>query len=565
MQGSLTFVILLLFFILGVSGGKPNIVIFLADDLGYGDLGCYGNTSVSTPNIDGLARKGVKMTQHLASASVCTPSRAALLTGRYQIRSGMAPLGMMRVNTFITSTCGLPPSEVTIAELTRQAAYTNAYIGKWHLGQHAETNGDNLHHPLNQGFDFFYGFIGTNLEDFGQNGTKVITNFRPYWYLELFVVWVVTVLSLWNINKTGILKTSTSVIIVIFWSLPVLLVFFIFENYTLLCSALYRNYDLVEQPMRLAGLSQILVNEGLEFINNTTAAGKPFLLFLAWNHMHTFLETAPEFEGRTKIGKYGDALMELDWSVGEIVNGLDKHGIANNTLVYFTSDNGGHLEIVPDGGYNGILKGGKSHGAPDGGIRVPGIIKWPNRLPTGTVVNEMTSLMDVIQIVSFAAGVTLPNDRHIDGRDIMPLLRGDETVSPHEFLFHYCGTNIHAVRYRPRTGTTTWKFVTHAPPLLVGTDRCNFVCSCNDAVELSPPLLYDMTSDPGEVSPLNVKSDIYTSVSEIVYKAIDKHKASIVPVPSQFIWQKLALHLAWQPCCNGTFPFNCKCVDAKYT
>lgn len=141
------------------------------------------------------------------------------------------------------------------------------------------------------------------------------------------------------------------------WTVPITCVYFLFENYTLLSSFIHRNYDLVEQPIRLAGLSQRLVNEGIEFMQNATVAKQPFMLVMSWVHMHVAIRTAKEFEGRSQFGRYGDALEELDWSVGAILKALQQFGHEENTLVYFTSDNGGHLEIGTDGGYNGLLKG----------------------------------------------------------------------------------------------------------------------------------------------------------------------------------------------------------------
>ncbi|XP_045187272.2 arylsulfatase H-like [Mercenaria mercenaria] len=542
---------------------KPNIVLLIADDLGYGDIGCYGNHSVKTPNIDSIAREGVKMTQHLTTASTCTPSRSALMTGRYQIRSGMAAPINMRVNTWPYSSCGLPTSEITFAEQTKKAGYVNGIFGKWHLGLHRDTLGDFKHHPLNQGFDYFYGLTGTNIDDFDPE-EKVVLKARPYWYWELLSTWAVTAVALFCLFRSNYFGPFTFIMFLVIWSIPVTYVYLLFDNYILLTSFVHRNYDLVEQPIRLAGLSQRLVSEGLEFMQNATAAGKPFLLVMSWVHMHVSIRTAKEFEGISKFGRYGDALEELDWSVGEILKSVKELGLEDNTIVYFTSDNGGHLEIT-DGGYNGILKGGKAHGAPDGGIRVPGMIKWPGVLQEGKVTDEPTSLMDIYNLVSSATGVEIPSDRQIDGRDILPLLKGDVSVSPHEFMFHYCGNRLQAARYRPRDGKITWKLVTHEPNYIPGKNVCLFACSCNLDVTLATPKLYDMTSDPGETSPIDSSSKTYKEVSTLILKAMNNHKNTIDPVETQFTWRKVLPKLTWQPCCNGTFPFNCHCTDTKYS
>lgn len=228
--------------------------------------------------------------------------------------------------------------------------------GKWHLGEHKDRLGDNAHHPLSQGFDYFYGTIGTNLADFGEDKT-VILSLRPYWYGELFSTWCVTAIALWCLLQQNYLSSATFVVIITLWSVPVFTLYFVFDNMTLLASFVHRNYDLVEQPLRLEGMSQRLVHEGLEFLRNTTQAGQPFLIVMSWIHMHVAIKTVKQFEGRSGIGEYGDGLLELDWSVGEILKGLTETGVDDNTLVYFSSDNGGHVEIGKKGGNNGQLKG----------------------------------------------------------------------------------------------------------------------------------------------------------------------------------------------------------------
>ncbi|XP_053394808.1 steryl-sulfatase-like isoform X2 [Mercenaria mercenaria] len=541
---------------------KTNIILFIADDLGYGDIGCYGNHSVRTPNIDSIASDGIKMTQHLAAASLCTPSRSALLTGRYPVRTGMASPVMMRVIAWASSSCGLPSSEITFAEQTKKAGYMNGLFGKWHLGIHKQRLGDFEHHPLKQGFDYFYGPIYSNLGDFGGE-SRIITGLMPGWYGKLFSIWAVTAVALLCLFREDYFGAIPFIVFILIWSVPLALVYLLFENFTLLNSFVYRNYDLVEQPVRFAGLSQRLVNEGLDFIQNATNSGKPFLLVMSWVHTHTFLTTSKQFEGRSKFGRYGEALEELDWSVGQILKSVKEFGIDDNTLVYFTSDHGGHLEEGTEGGFNGILKGGKSHGASDGAIRVPGLIKWPRVLEKGKVTDEPTSLMDIYNLVSSVAGVSLPADRHIDGRDILPLLKGGVLVSPHDFLFHYCGNILHAARYRPRDGIKTWKLVTREPDYIPGTTVCQFTCNCNTDV-LATPKLYDITVDPGETTPIDSHSKNYKEITPIILKAMGIHKNSIEPAETEFTLRKLAPNLTWQPCCNGTFPFNCYCTDPKY-
>ncbi|KAK3593051.1 hypothetical protein CHS0354_007836 [Potamilus streckersoni] len=507
------------------SAHRPNIVLMIADDLGYGDIGCFGNTTLRTPNIDKLAQEGAKMTQHLTTASVCTPSRAALLTGRYGIRSG-----------------------------------------KWHLGLHEERYGDFKMHPLNQGFDRFYGFLGTNMKDFGNEGDRVILDLRPTWYGQLITLWLCVVIPLACMYKANFASLPVVVIVSLVWSIPLVMVYWTLDNFKFLNSMLYRDHKIVEQPIHLPDLTHRLVQESVEFMEESAKEGKPFFLYLAWSHTHTFLATAKEFEGKSRHGRYGDAVEELDWGVGKILEALDRLSIENNTLVYFTSDNGGHLEEKGvngevDGGYNGILLGGKTHGGVDGGIRVPGIISWPGHIPKNTTTDEPTSLMDFYNMVVMATGAAPPENVTLDSEDILPLLNGITSVSPHEFLFHYCGDEIHAVRCRPRTGFKTYKLVFKMPEYLPGTNQCQFVCGCHSARVLEKPLLFDVTSDPGEKSPLPSSYPGYSDILEAIKEAVAKHKSSIVPVESQFTARNLIWRPLWQDCCN--YP-KCSCSDPKY-
>lgn len=195
------------------------------------------------------------------------------------------------------------------------------------------------------------------MDDFGPE-SKIITMARPYWYFELFTIWAVTAVALFCLFRSGYISAFTLVLIIFLWSVPITYVYLLMDNFLLFSSYVHRNYDLVEQPIRLAGLSQRLVQEGSEFIRNVSHSDKPFLIVMSWIHTHTYLQTGKAFTGKnTKFGRYGDALDELDWSVGEILKLVKKLGKEDNTLVYFTSDNGGHVELGKDGGYNGILKG----------------------------------------------------------------------------------------------------------------------------------------------------------------------------------------------------------------
>ncbi|ESP03035.1 hypothetical protein LOTGIDRAFT_185807 [Lottia gigantea] len=562
------FLIPVLLLVFSPSHAKPpNIVLMIADDLGIGDIGCFGNTTVKTPNIDRIAKEGAKLTHHLSASSLCTPSRAAFLTGRYPIRTGMASRNFYRVSLFVAAPGGLPNNETTYAEVAKTAGYKTALIGKWHLGWSKNSLNDFDHHPNNQGFDYFYGYPLTNMKDFGDDPREsLLLSIFPLWHYQLATMVILLIITTGSFYRMKMIRLFLFVFLVAFGSLLVFSVHYVcIIRYKDFNSLLYRNTDLVEQPIELPTLTRRLAAEGVEYLEDRSKDQDPFLLLMSWTHMHTFLDTADKFKGRNKHGRYGDALEEMDWGVGEILNALDRLNMVDNTLVYFTSDNGGHLEERSadgdvHGGYNGIYKGGKAHGAVDGGIRMPSVARYPPSIRPGSVIDEQTSMMDIFPTISKLMGAKLGNSIQIDGRNIMPLLSGNEKVSPHDFMFHYCGDEIHAIRYRPRDGTSTWKLVLKSPDYIPGKQVCLFVCSCKGAIVNDPPLLHDMTSDPSEKNPIDITK--HQSIVKTMLKAMKDHQASILPVDYQLDVSKQLWRPWLQPCC-GTFP-SCHCIDQKY-
>ncbi|KAH3836225.1 hypothetical protein DPMN_109595 [Dreissena polymorpha] len=477
---------------------------------------------------------------------------------------GMAPISNIRVNFWLAARAGLPASEITFAELTKQAGYTNALIGKWHMGISRDSFGDHLHHPLNQGFDHFYGLIGTNFDDFADDGHKIVLKQTPYFNYQWLSTWMIIAMCAYCLYRTkhinGILFSIVVIMATIVCGYPC----FVFNNLLLLNSMIHRNFKVVEQPIRHVGLSKRLVHEGLQFMKNATVSGKPFLLVMSFVHVHTAIKVSREFEGSSSHGVYGDAVQELDWSVGQILDQLDVTGQRNNTLVYFVSDHGGHVELGSLGGYNGVFKGGKTHGAPEGAIRVPGLFRWPGIVPAGRVLDQPVSMMDLFPTIARVAGVPLPADRLIDGVDILPLLQGHTEAAPHEFMFHYCGNKLHATRYIPNTGKHVWKWVTHLPRYKPGSHACRFGCTCGDAVELPMPHLYDVTTDPAESAPVPPDKPIYEHIRRLVSAAVNEHRDSLAPVESQFSARNVLWRYSLQDCCQGVFPFNCSCLDTVF-
>lgn len=551
---------------------RPNLVLLLADDLGIGDLGCYGNKTLRTPNIDRLAEGGVKLTQHLAASPLCTPSRAAFMTGRYPIRSGMASEFLVGVYLFSASSGGLPTSEITFAKLLKGQGYSTALIGKWHLGTNCHNKSDFCHHPLSHGFDYFHGIPVTNLRDCKPGEGSVFTRgIRLLVFIPLQII-AVTLLTMVVLKYLGLVRVPP----LVFFSLLCLaamilglLVCFLHYFRPLNCF-LMRNHEITQQPLSYDNLMQRLVADAAQFIRRN--AEKPFLLVLSYLHVHTALFSSKDFAGKSKHGAYGDAVEEMDWSVGQILKVLDELKLANNTLIYFSSDQGAHVEEVTPkgevhGGSNGIYKGGKANNW-EGGIRVPGILRWPGVIQAGLEIDEPTSNMDVFPTVATLAGAPLPEDRIIDGRDLMPLLQGKTQHSDHEFLFHYCNFYLNAVRWRPRNSTSTWKAFFFTPKFSPeGANGCfsTHVCFCHghSVSYHHPPLLFDISKDPTERNPVTPATEPrFQEVLDTIQQAVDRHTKTLKAVPNQ-----LSLgNIVWKPwlqmCCSPS-GLSCQCDREK--
>ncbi|NWW40830.1 ARSD Arylsulfatase, partial [Panurus biarmicus] len=539
---------------------QPNFVLLLADDLGIGDVGCYGNDTIRTPNIDRLAKEGVKLTQHIAAAPLCTPSRAAFLTGRYPLRSGMDAINdKYRVIFWNAGSGGLPPNETTFAKILQHQGYSTGLIAFFYpLGQ---LSASIVMHC--NSIETYSGLAAITCTD------NILNNF-----LRITSSWNCTVpLSTIRISLKLIFEL-TGLISVRWKTLTCLagftLLFFIswFSSYGFVrywnC-IMMRNHGITEQPMVTDRTTSLILRESISFIERNKH--KPFLLFLSFLHSHTPLLTTEKFLGRSRHGLYGDNVEEMDWMVGQVLDAIDKEGLKDTTLVYFASDHGGWLERQEGkrqlGGWNGIYKGGKAMGGWEGGIRVPGIFRWPGVLPAGTVIDEPTSLMDIYPTVVNLAGGAVPQDRVIDGRDLLPLLRGRVAHSEHEFLFHYCGTHLHAVRWHQKDTGAVWKahYVTpiFSPP---GAGACydRGFCPCfgEGVTHHEPPLLFELSQDPSEAKPLSADTEpLFNTVIRRIGRAIEEHRRTLTPVPEQLSVSNVVWKPWLQPCC-GTFPF-CWC------
>lgn len=440
----------------------PNFVIIFADDLGYGDLGVYGHPTIKTPNLDRMAHEGQKWTNFYVGASVCTPSRAALLTGRLPIRSGMAS-DKHRV-LFPDSENGLPPSEITLAEQLKKVGYQTAAIGKWHLGHKEE------YLPTNHGFDYYFGIPYSNDMD-------MVDGLLPYW-------------DYWQQPDDSIQTQHFNV-------------------------PLLRNTEIIERPADQNTITTRYSNEAVAYIKEHKS--NPFFIYLAHNLPHIPLFASKQFRGKSQRGLYGDVLEEIDTGVGHILNTLKEEGLAEYTIVVFTSDNGPWLPFKLNGGSAGLLKAGKGT-TWEGGMREPGIFWGPGRIKPG-VVTEIGSTMDLFATFSHMAGAPLPENWILDSHDLSGVLL-DRKDGPRKSLIYYRGTEIHAVRY----GDFKAHFITHGAYGQFGERQ-----------EHTPPLLYNLNQDPGELFDIAGK---HPEILKKIDSIVAVHQAKLVRGEDQLAARK---------------------------
>ncbi|MEO9891398.1 sulfatase [Aurantibacter sp.] len=366
---------------------KPNFIIIFTDDMGYGDLGVYGHPTIKTPNLDQMAYEGQKWTNFYVGASVCTPSRAAILTGRLPIRSGMTSK-KQRV-LFPDSKNGLPASEITLAEQLKSVGYKTAAIGKWHLGHKKQ------YLPTNNGFDYYFGIPYSNDMDLLQGD-----EFKNYW------------------------SRPYDSIEPAHFNVP-----------------LIRNTEIIERPANQNTIIKRYSEEAINYIKENR--NNQFFVYLAHNLPHVPLFVSKEFEGKSKRGLYGDVIEEIDYGVGEILKTLKEEGLEENTIVVFTSDNGPWLPFKLHGGSAGLLRAGKGS-TWEGGMREPAIFWAPGRIKPD-VISEIGSTMDLFTTFSNLAGAELPKDRILDSHDLGPVLF-QQKESTRKSIIYYRGNEIYAVR-----------------------------------------------------------------------------------------------------------------------
>ena len=352
---------------------KPNFIIIFTDDQGYQDVGCFGAPKIKTPNLDRMAAEGRKFRDFYSAASVCSPSRAALLTGCYPPRVSIPSV------LFPRHQIGLNPEEVTIADILKEQGYATACIGKWHLGHLPDFL------PTRHGFDYYFGLPYSNDMWPKQPGRS---KYPPLPLIE---------------NETTIEENPDQS--------------FLTKRYTEKC---------------------------IDFIRKNQ--DRPFFVYLPHTMPHVPLYVSEKFKGKSAGGLYGDVIEEIDWGVGEILKTVKEFGLDENTLVIFTSDNGPWLSKKDHGGSALPLRDGKFT-TYEGGMREPCIMRWPGKIPAGTVCKELCATIDFLPTLAKLAGGKAPTDRMIDGKDIGPLLTGPASAkTPHEAFYYYRGNRLEAVR-----------------------------------------------------------------------------------------------------------------------
>jgi len=405
-----------------------NIVIILTDDQGYNDLGCYGSPDIETPNIDRMAKEGIRFTDFYVAQPVCSASRAALMTGCYPNRLGIHGAFMPKAKK------GLNPQETTIAEMLKPLGYSTAVFGKWHLGDHLDFS------PLKQGFDEYFGIPYSNdMWPFHPQQGSVF-NFGPLPLME-----------------------GEKVI------------------------------DTLEDQSQLT--TQI-TEHAVDFIKRNKE--QPFFLYVPHPMPHVPLFVSDKFKGKSKRGIYGDVIMEIDWSTGQILNALKENGIDENTLVIFLSDNGPWLNYGTHSGSALPLREGKGT-CFEGGVRVPAVMRWPLKITSGSISSVPAMTIDILPSIAKITGAKLP-DLPIDGKNILPLILNDPNAqSPQEAYYFYYKTNeLHAVR------SGNYKLVLpHQYRSLNGRDGGDGGFPVDYDQNLTELALYDLSKDISEKIDIN--------------------------------------------------------------
>ncbi len=414
-----------------VFGKPPNVVLIFMDDMGYGDVGVYGARGYTTPHLDRLASEGMRFNDFYASQAVCSASRAALLTGCYSERVSI--LGALSPNSEV----GLNPREETLAEVLKKRGYATGIFGKWHLGDQPGFL------PLQHGFDEYLGLPYSNdMWPVEYDGTRLEEGGKSHY------------------PPLPLLRGNEVV-------------------------------ELMDDSRDQDRLTTLYTEAAVSFVEKHRT--ESFFLYLAHSMPHVPLGVSERFRGRSEQGMFGDVMEEIDWSVGQLLETLDRFGLTEDTVVIFTSDNGPWLNFGNHAGSAGPLREGKGT-AFEGGPRVPAFIRWPGRITPGSVFPGMASTLDILPTVAAATGAELP-ESPIDGLNLLPTLLGETGSSPRtEFLFYY-GGELRGVR------EGKWKRVfEHRTRSYVGVEPGRDGLPGPYAFPIVPAALYDLETDVGETT-----------------------------------------------------------------
>ena len=425
-----------------LQAAKPNFVIIFTDDQGYGDLSCFGSKTIKTPNIDRIAKEGRKFTSFMVASPVCTPSRAALLTGCYPKR-----VGMHQHVLFPASTKGLNAKEHTIADHLKGQGYATACFGKWHLGHHKETL------PTANGFDTYYGIPYSNDMNHPDNKGKP----RGGWQgMDI----------LWDDPESTLTK----------WKTP-----------------LYEDEKIVELPVDQRTVTRRYTQKSIDFI--TVNKDKPFFVYLPHSMPHIPLYVPDEVRDPDPKKAYINTIEHIDSEVGRLLKALDDLKLADNTYVIYTTDNGPWLPFLHHGGSAGPLRDGKGTTF-EGGQRVPYVMRGPG-IPAGTVCDELTGTIDLLPTIAAITGKALPKGKKIDGVNVSGLWKGTEKNSPRTEFLHYTSRgDLEGIR------SEKWKLLikkprrnpNNKPPEVFLFDLSKDLGEQNNLAEAKPAVVRDLSA-----------------------------------------------------------------------
>jgi arylsulfatase A-like enzyme len=461
---------------------QPNVVFILADNVGYGDLGPYGGGELRgapTPRIDQLAKEGLRLTQFLVEPA-CTPSRAALMTGQYSIRNGLSLIAVEgSPNT-------LSASAFTMGDMFKHQGYATAIFGKWHLGGAPQSL------PTAHGFDEYYGIPPDISWDAATYvDTMELTHSVTTPHSELLASGPQIVEAVAGGPLHAVKPFTRSV---------------------------------------RAEIDNELISKSIEFIKRQAAAGKPFFLYLPFSMGHAPNLPSKEFAGKSRIGQYGDKMMEGDFHVGQIMDTLKDLGVDDNTIVAFASDNGPYGEVArefgnqgtPDMGNAGPFRGELGE-ATEGAIRTASIIRWPGKIKPNTTSYAMFSIMDFLPTFAHVVGAEMPTDRPIDGVDQTDVLFGKSEIGHRESLLSFIGGDLVAARWKQ------WRiYFTDIHPTGIGPQLQPGILSASGQMA-GYPKIYNIEMDPHEDLAVTA---LYSWLTEPALKVVDEYLASVKKYPN---------------------------------